>query len=273
MAFDLRVYFERISLGGCDLDLKDLENLQRAQMSSIPFEDVEPFLGRVPDLSDEVVWTKLVLQRRGGYCFELNHLLGQALTRIGFKARPILARVRMGAAEGGIRAHLAWVVSLDGHDWLVDAGFGGPGPFGLLALSDANPQILPNGTFRFRQDEATRETVLERQEPSGWFPLFGFDETPFTPADIEGANFLCARSPVQPFSANLMMSMHHPNGYISVMNRNVKMASRAETRTWVIDALSDLQNVVCELLRLEYDHVILEKVWARLASDNVKAAA
>jgi len=273
MAFDLKGYFERISLGGCDLDLKDLETLQCAQMSSIPFEDVEPFLGRVPDLSDEGVWTKLVLQRRGGYCFELNHLLGQALTRIGFEARAVLARVRMGAAVGGIRAHLAWIVRLNGRDWLVDAGFGGPGPFGLLAMSDANPQILPNGTFRFRQDEVTRETVLERQERSGWFPLFGFDETPFTPVDIEGANFLCAWSPVQPFRANLMMSMHHEGSYIAVMNRNVKMESQAETRTWVIDAPSDLQNVVGELLRLEYDQVTLEKVWARLASGNVKEAA
>lgn len=273
MAFDLKGYFERIGLAGCDPDLKSLETLQRAQMSSIAFEDVEPFLGRVPDLSDKGVWTKLVLQRRGGYCFELNHLLGQALTRIGFEARPILARVRMGATVGGIRAHLAWIVRLNGRDWLVDAGFGGPGPYGLLALSDVNPQILLNGTFRFRQDEVTRETVLERQEPSGWFPLFGFDETPFTAADIEGANFLCARSPVQPFNANLMMSMHLPGGYISVINRNVKMESRAETRTWVIDAQSDLQNVVGDLLRLKYEQATLEKVWARLASGNVKEAA
>jgi N-hydroxyarylamine O-acetyltransferase len=273
MAFDLTAYFERIGLAGCDPDLKGVEALQRAQMSSIAFEDIEPFLGQVPDLSPEGVWTKLVLHKRGGYCFELNHLLGQALEFIGFEARAILARVRMGSAVGGVRAHLAWIVTLDGRDWLVDAGFGGPGPYGLLALSDANPQILPNGTFRFREDEVTREIVLERQSPSGWFSLFGFDETPFTPADIEGANFLCARSPVQPFGANLMMSMHHPDGYISVMNRNVKIEARAETRMWVIDAPTDLKSVVRELLQLEYDHATLEKVWARLASDEFKEAA
>ncbi|HZH09607.1 MAG TPA: arylamine N-acetyltransferase [Microvirga sp.] len=273
MAFDLTVYLERIGLPACRPDLKGLEALQRAQMSSIPFEDIEPFLGQVPDLSPESIWTKLVLQQRGGYCFELNHLLGQALESIGFKARPILARVRMGADVGGIRAHLAWIVTLDGRDWLVDAGFGGPGPYGILALSDQQPQTLPNGTFRFREDQTTRETVVERQSPSGWFSLFGFDETPFTPADIEGANFLCTRSPVQPFSANLMMSMHHSDGYVSVMNRSVKVDGPSLTRSWRVNSPADLKKVVVELLGMKYDEATLEKIWARLASDPAKVAA
>jgi N-hydroxyarylamine O-acetyltransferase len=242
-------------------------------MSSIPFEDIEPFLGQAPDLSPEGIWTKLVLQKRGGYCFELNHLFGQALEHIGFTVRPLLARVRMGAAVGGIRAHSAWIVTLEGQEWLVDAGFGGPGPLGLIALSDRQPQTLPNGVFRLRDDLITREVVLECQNPLGWFSLFGFDETPFTPADIEGANFLCALSPVQPFSANLMMSMYRPDGHVSVMNRAVKVEGPAGSRTWVIDTSTELERVMTELFGLGYNQATAARLWARLEANPATAAA
>jgi N-hydroxyarylamine O-acetyltransferase len=273
MTFEAATYFQRIGLKACEPTLKGLADLQRAQMSSIPFEDIEPFLGQVPDLSPEGIWTKLVLQKRGGYCFELNHLFGQALEHIGFTVRPLLARVRMGAAVGGIRAHLAWIVTLEGRDWLVDAAFGGPGPFGLVALSDRHPQTLPNGVFRLRDDLVTGEVVLECQSPSGWFSLFGFDEAPFTPADIEGANFLCSRSPVQPFSANLMMSMHHSDGHITVMNRIAKVEGPAGPRTWVIDTSTELERVMTELFGLGYDQATAARLWARLEASPATAAA
>jgi N-hydroxyarylamine O-acetyltransferase len=273
VTFEPAAYFQRIDLKACEPTLEGLYALQRAQMSSIPFEDIEPFLGQVPDLSPGSIWTKLVLQKRGGYCFELNHLFGWALEYVGFRVRPMLARVRMGAAVGGIRAHLAWIVTLAERDWLVDAGFGGPGPLGLIDLSDRHPQTLPNGVFRLRDDQATREVVLERQSSSRWFPLFGFDEAPFTTADIEGANFLCARSPVQPFGANLMMSMHRPDGYVSVMNRAVKVEWSASTQTWDIDSSAGLERVMTELFGLGYDRATVERLWARLAANPVTAAA
>ncbi|PKP70283.1 MAG: hypothetical protein CVT82_07200 [Alphaproteobacteria bacterium HGW-Alphaproteobacteria-4] len=67
--------------------------------------------GRLPGLAPHAVWRKSVLERRGGYCLELNALLGYALTALGFRAEPVLGRVRMGAAVGGPRTHLAlWTV-------------------------------------------------------------------------------------------------------------------------------------------------------------------
>ncbi len=49
---------------------------------------------------------KLIGAGRGGYCLELNGIFGEALAALGFTARPLLCRVRMGAPE----AYLAWIV-------------------------------------------------------------------------------------------------------------------------------------------------------------------
>lgn len=135
MTFDLSTYLARIELpaAACPPTLAGLARLQHAQMSAIPFENLDPYLGAVPDLAPEAVWQKLVVARRGGYCFELNQLFGRALTELGFQVRPVLGRVRMGAPVASTRAHLAWIATVDGADYLVDTGFGGPGAIAPLA--------------------------------------------------------------------------------------------------------------------------------------------
>ncbi|EYD76159.1 N-hydroxyarylamine O-acetyltransferase [Rubellimicrobium mesophilum DSM 19309] len=180
MPFDLTGYLARIDHDPLPVSPEGLTALQIAQLRVIPFENSEPLLGRVPDLAPSAIWRKLVVEKRGGYCLELNTLLGQALEVLGYQATPILGRVRMGAASGGPRAHLAHIVTLDGTEWLVDAGFGGPGPEAPLMLGWEAPAEQGCGTYRLRPDAATGEQVLERQTPDGWFALYGFDRVPVT---------------------------------------------------------------------------------------------
>jgi len=100
MTFSLPDYLARIGLDRIDASADGLDALVKAQMASIPFENIEPLLGTVPDLSPQALWRKLVTERRGGYCMEQNALLGEALDALGFAARPFLGRVRLGAHPG-----------------------------------------------------------------------------------------------------------------------------------------------------------------------------
>ncbi|MEW5421600.1 arylamine N-acetyltransferase [Amorphus sp. 3PC139-8] len=274
MTFDLETYFARIGLTMCLPTFDGLETLQCAQMASIPFEDVEPFLGRVPDLAPEAVWQKLVAQRRGGYCFELNALFGQALAAVGFSARPILARVRMGAPIGGIRAHLAWIATVNGREWLVDAGFGGPGPFGPLELVIGPHQTVSGSTFRCTSDRQTGETVLERRDGESWLSLFGFDESPFAAVDVQSANYLCTHWPLgAPFPQNLMMSRVGSEAQLSLMNREAKEVTRRGTRSWTIASEAELERTILEEFGLHYDRATIGALWEKLMTGQVGLAA
>ena len=53
---------------------------------------------------------------------------------LGFRFVSVLGRVRMGAAVGGPRTHLAHLVEASGQTWLCDAGFGGPAPAVPISL-------------------------------------------------------------------------------------------------------------------------------------------
>jgi N-hydroxyarylamine O-acetyltransferase len=190
---DFDRYYRRLGIDRPSPDMAGLRRLQSAQMDAVTFENIDPLLGIVPDVSLEGIFDKIVVRGRGGYCFELNTLFGAALRQAGFDAKRIMARVRNGAPQGANRSHLAWIVTIDGEEWLADTGFGGSGTSIPLPLASREVQQAPTGRYRFTQDEAAGELVLERETPDGWYSLFGFDRVPVRDADIEAANFVTAR--------------------------------------------------------------------------------
>lgn len=78
---DLPAYFRRIGYqvpGGRALPAPELSTLHAiagAHAAAIPFENLDVLLGRPIDLEIGAVFRKLVIDRRGGYCFEQNVLL------------------------------------------------------------------------------------------------------------------------------------------------------------------------------------------------------
>jgi len=269
MSFDLTAYLARIGLNAPRADAEGLRALQAAHLRAFPFENLDPLLGKVPDLSPAALWAKLVVGRRGGYCFELNGLLGQALEALGFPARRVMARVRRGLVPGA-RTHLAWVVTLDGSEWLADAGFGGPAPVFPLLLEHGLEQEAGGVRFRFVAQQA--ETVLERLGPNGWFPLYGFDGAPSRDIDVEAANFLCARWDHAPFPRNLMLNRIREDGRVSVFNRAGKTESAGGVQEWTIRDAGHLHAVLAETFGLAVGEDVAAAVWERISADEHIAA-
>lgn len=272
MPFDLPTYLSRIAAAEIDPTADGLKTLQFNQLRSIAFENIEPLLGHVPDLSPDAVWRKLVIAGRGGYCFELNGLLGRALAAAGFACRPVLGRVRMGAPTGGPRAHLAFVVTLDGEEWLVDAGFGGPGPAEPLRIGSRDEQMIRGVRFRIRAEPASGEDVVERATDAGWFALYGFDRTPVADADIEAANFLCARWDQAPFPHNLMINRVTNDGRKSLFNTGLRREHGLAVDETAIGSAAELHACLADDFGLRLGFDVAEAVWARLAAGQAQAA-
>ncbi len=265
MTFDLHRYLARLSLDARPPSAEALADLQTAQMRAIPFETLEPFLGRAPALDPATVAAKLVDAGRGGWCFEQNLLLGLALDALGYPVRQVLGRVRMGAPAGGPRAHLALVVTAGGRDWLVDAGFGGPGPEVPLPLDAAGPDTTPRGQFRLRTDGP--ETVLERATPEGWFALYGVDAVPVTPADLEAASVVCTFWEKSPFPAHLMLNRLTARGRISLFDLRL-----GGDREGTIGSRAELERVLADDFGLTVGTGDLDRIWTRLADTTARAA-
>ena len=98
--------------------------MHRAHLLAIPYENLDIHLGRPITLDPEAMFPSSSTTRRGGWCFEMNGVLGRVLETLGFDVRYLSGAV--GRAEHGWRAqgnHLVLLVTLD-RPWIVDVGFG-----------------------------------------------------------------------------------------------------------------------------------------------------
>ena len=92
----------------------------------VPFENLHVF-HRV-GVQTDIEWSyqKVVEQRRGGWCFELNGCFAELLRRLGFRVDLLSCRT-FDAVTGGLSPdfdHLTLLVHVDGAPYLADVGWG-----------------------------------------------------------------------------------------------------------------------------------------------------
>lgn len=191
----LAAYLERIGWNGpLDPTPVTLAALHRHQLLAIPFENLDPLAGRPVSLEPDDLARKLVRDRRGGYCFELNGLFLLALRAIGFAVTPLCARVQISEGHYGPRSHQIALVETEGARWLADVGFGGNGL--LEAIPFALDREFDQGLDRFRLvTDALHGYRLEHAFPSGWRTNYVFSLDPYLLADFRALNFFTSRSP------------------------------------------------------------------------------
>lgn len=123
---DVPAYLKRIDFhGAIGIDQNILFELQRKHLLNIPFENLDIHYGRKINLSVNKIYQKVVIHKRGGFCYELNGLFHRLLTKIGFNAKLISARVHTKNGEySPDYDHLAIIVNIENQEYLVDVGFG-----------------------------------------------------------------------------------------------------------------------------------------------------
>ena len=221
--FDLDAYLQRIAfVDARDATLDTLSALCRAHPQTIPFENIDPLLGRPPSLRMSDLQAKLVGARRGGYCFEHNALLRQALLALGFGVTSLAARVVWMAPPSlpvRPRTHMLLLVDVPGDaggPCIVDAGFGGHLINVPLRLEVERVQASLISQLRFTK--AADVYTLESQLPDGWFPLYRFTLEPHLPVDYEPLNWFTATHPASIFRHNLLMERLTPTMRASLLN-------------------------------------------------------
>jgi N-hydroxyarylamine O-acetyltransferase len=199
-------YLARIGYAGpVAPTLKVLAALQAAHIATIPFEAIDALTGAGIDIGAAAVDTKLIGQRRGGYCFEQNSLFLRALIAIGFDAEGLLGRVRWmlpDEAPETPRTHMVVRVTIDGRPWLADVGFGAAVPPQPLAMDSEEPQPTPHESYRIvRHGDVWQVASLIEGE---WRTLYRLDPVSPPSIDYELGNWYTSAHPDSHFRHQLI---------------------------------------------------------------------
>ena len=231
--FPLTRYLERIGLGSPpDPDEAGLRKIHSAQAFSIPFENIDIHLGRTISLNLADLVSKILERKRGGYCFELNGILGMALTAAGFSVQEKLARVLYDRTGPGARTHEVLIAAISGRKWLADCGFGAPGLRLPMQLVPDLIQEQDGDRFRLRRDPGLG-LVLQKETKDSFLDLYCFQESELTlGVDIDMANHFTSTWPGSKFRLHRICCIPKPWGRVTLMDmelttyRNGQSSSR-----------------------------------------------
>ncbi|HEU0195767.1 MAG TPA: arylamine N-acetyltransferase [Nevskiaceae bacterium] len=224
-AIDLETYFARIGYTGARAPvLAVLHAITQAHTESIPFENLDVLLGHRIRLEPQALFAKLVTAHRGGYCFEQNGLLMQALMQLGFVVRPLSARVRLGTSDHSFvppRTHMLLEVQLDGDTWLTDVGVGSASLTRALRFVADVEQPTPHESRRLvRADDRWFHQILRGGQ---WSDVYEFTGETMPFIDREVASWYVSTHPDSHFRREMLVARALPGGQrVTLLGRELK---------------------------------------------------
>ncbi|MFG2597264.1 arylamine N-acetyltransferase [Streptomyces sp. NPDC048462] len=212
-------------------DAAALRELQLRHLTAVPFENLSIHLGEDIVLEEGTLLDKIVVRRRGGFCYELNGAFAALLRELGFDVTLLQARVHGGDGKLGIPYdHLALRVETDDGTgpWLADVGFGDHAQQ-PLALDDRSDQEDPRGTFRIRQATTLgAEHYGDVEVLRDGAPQLLLDLRPRALADFRAGAWYHRTSPDSGFTRSPVCSRFTTTGRITLSGRKLITTVGAE---------------------------------------------
>jgi len=226
---NLDTYFARIGYHGpTNRSLETLRQLHKQQSFTIPFENLDIHLGRPIKIDPASIVAKLVDEKRGGYCYELNGLFELVLERLGFTYTTLAARNAMSPSVQ--KSHKLLLVNVEQQSWLADVGFSGIGLVEPIPFEPETEFHQYNDTFRVKAI-APPVYHFQRKLPDGWQSLYTFTLEEYYPADYRMMNYFNSTSPDSMFTNRRMCGIPTPEARVLLTNFELKIRTANETIT------------------------------------------
>ncbi|MCQ6563094.1 arylamine N-acetyltransferase family protein [Paenibacillus mendelii] len=231
---EIRAYLARIGYEGpLDGSASTLAELQERHLHSVPYENLDilqriPLSLEIPDLIE-----KIVVQRRGGYCFELNALFGWLLRELGYPVTDFVARFWRDEPDcPPKRRHHVLKVEAGNDSYLCDVGVGGIVP--------RKPVRMEEGLEQWQGDECY---LLERDSGYGWLlcefkrgewnRIYSFTEENQLPKDFVMATYWCENAPGSIFIQGRMLAIRTKEGRNSVAGDEFRIFTKEGVRSFI----------------------------------------
>lgn len=243
---NIQKYLSRINYsGGLQPTLDNLKALQKQHLLTVPFENLDIHRGVPIVLDVEQIYQKVVRNRRGGFCYELNSLFRVLLKKIGFPVYMISARVYSNGIYGQEYDHLALVVEIARKEYLVDVGFG-EFTFGPLLLEKNKEQLDERGCFIIKANKDDYLMVTKMEKDQKLVPQYIFKHQARQYAEFESMCRYHQTNEQSHFTKKALITLPTENGRITITGNRLKIRKGDVVEEQEIDAL--------EQKRLLYDY-------------------
>lgn len=228
----VKKYLERIGMELPENVVPDsafLRELQFAHCTHIPYENLDIIRGIPLSLDEDDLFRKVVEERKGGFCFELNGLFAWLLRQLGYKVTEYAARYLRGESGIPMRRHRVLKVEAEDGVWCCDVGIGEVCPRYPVRLAEGVEQPQLGECYRFDRDDFLGWVLMDLHKGE-WRRFYSFTEEPQLPQDYDALCVYCEKSPKSPFINAEMFSLKTPAGRITLDGHIYKEFDGEEVR-------------------------------------------
>jgi N-hydroxyarylamine O-acetyltransferase len=246
VSLNLEAYLKRINYHGrTDVSFETLNELHIAHTFNIPFENLDVYFNKPPLLDKDSLFKKLVENKRGGYCFEMNGLFSLVLRELGFKVTDLLVAGRL---------HQVLLAEVDGKRYLADVGYGNDGIAGPLLLEEGLEQQQFTNTYRFTSDPALGY-MLQRLADGEFKPMYTFTLQECTPLDYLISNHFTATYPESFFRKMKFCTMPTREGRITLTDQHYKVTENGRVTEQAVSGDAEFAELLKKHFGLDIDEI------------------
>lgn len=240
---EVAAYLNRMGYSGETSVTKEcLDELIYLHQCNVPFECLDTYhTDVVPAIDKDALYSKIVRNHRGGFCFELNGLFVLLLRALGFDAYSVACRVAVNRTELGNISHRATIVRLEKKEYIVDVGLGGPMAAFAVEISE-------------RKQTGHGETYWVEDAPGGWKLICRLDENQqryptvlvaplvLVPKDFEAFCHYMLENPEIIFRTRRTVNRRTPDGHVNITNNTltVRKGSEKSVREFPEEELTEI---------------------------------
>jgi len=206
-----------------------LELVLELTAKSIPFENFGIIEHRASEISRDNLVRKMLVDKEGGLCYELNALLYFFLIDNGMPASLTRGVVYNNEAQAYLtigRTHATILLAHEDRTYVIDTGFGGNLPLTPVPLT-GETVTSRNGEFRAREARSEHgDYVLEmklRHKDNDWRVGYAFDSGKPV-ADVGELNeiqTLIAEHPDSPFNKHRLITRRTDQGSVTLTDSSL----------------------------------------------------
>ncbi|VAX39054.1 hypothetical protein MNBD_PLANCTO02-127 [hydrothermal vent metagenome] len=242
-------YLERIQFSDTPrVDLSTLRELHKQHVFTIPFENLDIHFGNPISLEISSLFKKLILNKRGGYCFELNGLFQSLLESLGFQVFSTAGRVLFDSEGIPPRSHRLLIVTLEKEQWLVDVGFGAYGLLEPIPLIVGGEYTQFGEEFKLEHDHELG-FIFKSKVNHNWISQYTFTLEPHLPVDFIFPNYYHSHSPESIFTQKKICQLPTPEGRKKLAGMKLSLPHNGQS----METVARNQNEYIEMLKTHFN--------------------
>jgi N-hydroxyarylamine O-acetyltransferase len=255
---------ERIGLdpdGDYSPSLENLQKLMLAHIMTVPYETLDSSdYKRQVDFAPEHLFEKFVLNRRGGYCFEINGFFMAILEALGYDCFALSGRLLFGRPIYNLMGHRTTVANIGGRRYLCDVGYGAGCAEGPVDIDEPGIQDILDHRFSIRHHEGGQfgDITLVKHAPDGLeSDFYTVYLRPHTLLEFIAPNELTQKSDRR------VVRLRTETGSIAVDGTVFRRKAHGETEETEIASYPQLYRILTDEFHMIVPRMSFSKSWPR----------